>query len=144
MSSIFMVLIVALIMTEIVLRAVTGGSTLVASEYSGYFLVALTVLGFAYTLKDEAHIRITLVHSRLSPSAQRVLDIFVALVALGVTIYACTYAVDMVYDSYALEMTADTISETELWIPQTVVPLGLAMLGLQLVAYIIKRVTDDK
>ena len=143
LSSLFMVLIVVLIMLEIVLRATTGGSTLVAAEYSGYFLVALTVLGFAYTLKEEAHIRITLVRSRLSAPAQKALDIVVALVALAVTVYACSFAIDMVYDSYDLEMTADTISETELWIPQSVVPVGLGMLALQLVAYIIRRVTDD-
>ncbi|GAB6178485.1 TRAP transporter small permease [Desulfobaculum senezii] len=140
LSAVFMGLTVLLIVVEILLRATSGASTFVASEYSGYFLVAIVVFGLGFTLKEEAHIRITLLHSRLSARWRKVVDVVVALTSMALTMYILVYSVQLVYETYSLEMTADTISETPLWIPQCAIPLGLAVFLLQFVAFIAGRV----
>lgn len=140
LSALFMGLIVLLIVVEITLRTVAGASTFVASEYSGYFLVAVVVLGLAYTLREEAHIRITLVHSRLPRRWRRRVDVLVGLSSMVMTAFILVYAVLMVYETRALEMTADTISETPLWIPQVVIPVGLVLFLFQFAAFIAGRV----
>ena len=138
-SSFFMVVIVGLILVEILLRGVFNTSTLVADEYSAYFYTALVMLGLGHTLRQGGHIRITLLSARLGRGAARLLDLTALAVALALCSFALYHSVLMVYDGYVLKMNADSISETPIWIPQTLVPLGLALFDLQLAAEFLRR-----
>lgn len=143
LSAAFMLLIVALILVEILSRVLFGVSTLIAAEYSGYMLVGLVLLGFAYTIGNDGFIRISMVRTRLPERARRILDIIACIFSAAVTAFVFRYSVLMVYDSKELGMQADTIAETPFWIPQLLVPIGLAMLFLQLVAMTIRRVRQS-
>ena len=139
LSAVFMALIVVLIVTEIILRAVFNASTLVAAEFSGYFLVVVVILGLGYTLQHNAHIRITLVWDRLPARWRKIFDGIVGSTSVIITIYALIYSILMVVDTYSLGMREDSLVETPLWIPQAVIPVGLFMLLLQLLAFIFRR-----
>lgn len=143
-SGFFMVLIVILISVEILARTLFGVSTLIADEYSAYFFVAVVLLGLAFALKDGAHIRITLIQTRLSERGRRVLDLVSILFAMVLASYALFHSVEMVYDTWSLEMTADSISETPIWIPQVVIPVGLLLFILQLAANFIRRLSSSR
>lgn len=143
-SALGMLFIVALVVVEIVLRAVFNASTLVASEYGGYALVSLILLGLAYTMKEEGLIRINLLTMHFSEGGKRIADIVSGLIGAGITAFALKFAIEMVFETWELEMTADTIAETPLWIPQLSVPLGLLMLLLQLLAFTAGRAINDK
>lgn len=138
-ASCFMVMIVILIAIEIFIRTFFNISTLIADEYSAYFFVGVVLLGLAYALQDGAHIRITLVTSRLGEKAEIILGLIVILFAVVLCSYALYHSVLMVYDAYTLEMTADTIAETPIFIPQTFIPLGLFLFNLQLIANFLRR-----
>ncbi len=138
-SAFFMMLIVLLITVEIFLRTVLNRSTLFADEYSAYFFVAVVMMGLPLTLRDGAHIRITLILSRLGPRADLVLDLFATLIGIALCTFALYHSGLMVYDTWQLEMTADTISETPLYLPQTVIPLGFFLFDLQLIAHFLRR-----
>ena len=142
LAALFMALTVGLIVLEIALRAFVGTSTMITAEYSGYFLVATVSLGLAYTLRHRAHIRITLIYDRLTPRTRNVLDIWAALVGLIICGFAIFYSGQMVLENRALGMTADTVAETPVWIPQIAVPVGLALLFLELVAFLLRRLHD--
>lgn len=138
-SAFFMVLIVILITVEIFLRTIFNFSTLIADEYSAYFFVALVMLGLGCTLKDEAHIRINLILSRLGTRAQLLADMAVIALAITLCSFALYHSAIMVYDTYTLEMTADSISETPIWIPQIVIPFGFLLFDLQLLSNFLRR-----
>jgi TRAP-type C4-dicarboxylate transport system permease small subunit len=142
LAALFMALTVGLIVLEITIRTFFGTSTMVTAEYSGYFLVATVSLGLAYTLHHRAHIRITLLYDRFSSATRNKLDIAASLVGLGICGYAIYYSALMVYENYSLGMTADTVSETPLWIPETAVPVGFVLLFLELVAFVLRRFHD--
>lgn len=139
LSAIFMILIVALIAVEILIRSVFNSSTLISDEYSAYFFVGVVLLGLAFTLKEEGHIRITLLTSVLGDKGRAFLDLFATVLAIVITTFALYYAGEMVYDSWSLGMRADSISETPIYLSQMVIPLGLLMLDLQLGARLLKR-----
>ncbi len=139
LSAIFMILIVALIALEILIRSVFNSSTLISDEYSAYFFVGVVLLGLAFTLKEEGHIRITLLTSVLGDKGRAFLDLFATVLAIVITTFALYYAGEMVYDSWSLGMRADSISETPIYLSQMVIPLGLLMLDLQLGARLLKR-----
>lgn len=144
LSAFGMAAIVLLIVVEIVLRSLFDTSTLVASEYGGYLLVAVVCFGFAYTMREGAFIRISFVRHVLPAPLQRMLDSVAGVAGAVITGYALKYSAVMVWETYDLEITADTIAETPLWVPQLTIPLGLFMLLLQIVAFTMRRVRDDQ
>ncbi|WP_320171078.1 TRAP transporter small permease [Maridesulfovibrio sp.] len=143
LSAAGMLFIVGLVVVEIFLRSVLNTSTLVSSEYGGYALVFLILTGLAYTLRENGLIRINLLTSHFSENGKRVADIISGIIGVCITAFALKYTVMMVYETWDLEMTADTIAETPLWIPQLAIPIGLILLLLQLIAFIAGRIAND-
>jgi len=139
LSALFMVLIVALISVEIVLRTFFKTSTYISSEYSGYLMVAVVLAGLSYTLRTDGHIRITILLVKLPPQFQRYLEAAAMLMALLVTGFICYYAILMAVDAYTYEMTADSISQTPLYLPQALIPIGLLGLCVQLLAQLLRK-----
>ncbi len=139
LSAILMLLIVVLIAVEILLRSVFNTSTLISDEYNAYFFVGVVLLGLAFTLREEGHIRITLLTSVLGKRGQAVLDVLATVMAVAVTTFALYYASAMVYDSWQLGMLADSISETPIYLSQMAIPVGLALFDLQLVSRLLKK-----
>jgi TRAP-type C4-dicarboxylate transport system permease small subunit len=135
-----MSIIVALIIMEIALRSIFNVSTMVASEFSGYMLVAVVALGLGYTMQHRAHIRITIFWDRFTDEWKRRADIILACLSAAICLFFLYHSVIMVYETYSLGMQADTIAETPLWIPQTSIPIGVFLLFLQLVALIIRSI----
>ncbi|MCG8470908.1 MAG: TRAP transporter small permease [Desulfobacterales bacterium] len=138
-SGLFMLLIVALITVEICGRTLFDASTLIADEYSAYFFVVVVLMGLSFSMKEGSHIRISILRSRLPEKVLVVLDLAVLAGAIALTSFALYHAVLMTYDVWDLGMTADSISETPIYIPQLVIPVGLALLILQLACDFLRR-----
>ncbi len=139
-SSIFMILIVLLILTEIFLRTFFNTSTLISDEFSAYFFVVVVMLGLAYTFKEDGHIRITIILSRLNPKLNKILDIICMVIALSLTIFMFYYSLKMVLDTHSLDMRADSIAETPLYIPQIALPVGYFLFALVIIGKIFRRI----
>ncbi len=139
LSAILMLFIVVLIAVEILLRSVFNTSTLISDEYNAYFFVGVVLLGLAFTLREEGHIRITLLTSVLGKRSQAALDVLATVMAVAVTTFTLYHASAMVYDSWQLGMLADSISETPIYLSQMVIPVGLALFDLQLVSRLLKK-----
>jgi TRAP-type C4-dicarboxylate transport system permease small subunit len=110
-----------------------GHSTQVADEFSRYMLVGLAFLGLAYTQRKKRHIQITIITSRLSQRTQDIIQIGVLIVGF---LFA-SWLVWITWEKYALVMLAAdrrslTTVATPLWIPATMVPVGLGMFALEL------------
>ncbi len=135
-----MLLIVGLISLEIFLRTCFKTSTMISDEFSAYFMVFSVFLGLAYTLKDGKHIRITLLTSRIKdPVIRCIWESVVLLMALALSAFVLYHSAYMVYETHALDMRADSIAETPLWIPEMGVPLGFLLLTLQLFGMFLKN-----
>jgi TRAP-type C4-dicarboxylate transport system permease small subunit len=139
-SSVFMIFIVALILIEIFLRTFFHTSTLISDEYSAYFFVVVVMLGLAYTFKDEGHIRITIILGKLNPKLNKILDIICLLIALALTVFMFYYSMKMVIDTRSLDMRADSIAETPVYIPQIALPVGYFLFILSIIGKIMRRI----
>jgi len=139
-SSVFMIFIVALILIEIFLRTFFHTSTLISDEYSAYFFVVVVMLGLAYTFKDEGHIRITIIPGKLNPKLNKILDIICLLIALALTVFMFYYSMKMVIDTRSLDMRADSIAETPVYIPQIALPVGYFLFILSIIGKIMRRI----
>jgi TRAP-type C4-dicarboxylate transport system permease small subunit len=143
LASLLVLLLTGLILTEIVMRSFFDRSTMIADEYSGYLYLAMVFLALGYTFREKGHIRITLLHSRLSPEGQRRLDLFAGFLLLGILAFLLYYSVRMVLDAYRFEMVSETVSETPIWITQLPIPVGTALFLLADLAFLIRRFRRD-
>jgi len=115
---------------EIIARYFFDAPTTWAQEISIYFLLALALLGLAPTLAADEHIRIDLLTRKLPLAVQLWLRIC-ALAAIA--IYAGIAAVGgwgMMQQSLRFGRKSLTLLEVPVWIPQTLLPIGMALLAL--------------
>lgn len=137
-SGIILGIMVILILTEIFLWNTVQVTTLIADEYSAYGLAIIIFLGAGYTLKEKAHIRITLIVDRLPLKIANVLILVTATFTTAFMGYLWYYLYKMMFSSYRYGSTSGTLTETLLWIPQAFLVIGASAFTLQLLAEIIR------
>lgn len=141
-SGVFFVLMTLLTLSEVVLRTFFGSSTLIASEYSGYALSGMIYLAMGFSFRDGAHIRITFIKDRLKGGALRAVELFCLLFALALCGLSCWFTWDLAISSYARNLTAYTVAETPLCVPQFILFAGLCVLTIQITAMLLALATS--
>ncbi len=144
LSALILIAIIILIVSNIILMSFFNSSIMITDEYSAYMFAAFTMFSLSYTLKENAHIKITVLSSKLPEKAQRTLRLIVITVAFAMSVFATYNAAFMVYQAFVYKMRADTVAQTLLWIPQLVMPIGFFMLSLQLIGEFIKTAKGEK
>src|SRR5699024_10057507 len=101
-SGIFILLGMILVLTEIIARSVFHSTIYISGEYTGFFMVSITFLGLAYTLKDRGHIRMVFLHKLFkSNRARTILDIYSYIIGLVVFAIITKITFDFFMDSVA-------------------------------------------
>jgi TRAP-type C4-dicarboxylate transport system permease small subunit len=134
LSAVILGLMTILILLEILLWNTFQKTTLIADEYSAYGLAAIIFLGAGYCLKEKGHIRITLLLGMLPEKAARIITFWATLVTAVFMGYLWWYLFKMVSATFRYQSTSGTLTNTPLWIPQTLMLIGAAGFFIQLVA----------
>jgi len=129
-SSGLLLLMAVLINVEVLGRYFLGFSTLIADEYSAYFFVGCTFLGFIYSFRQGHFLRVGLVVDRMKPRTQKILHCWAAFLGFLLSVVV-TYEVAML-TRMSIQFHSVSIhpSATPLWIPQIIMPLGMGALAL--------------
>ena len=130
----------ALIVVDITGRRLLGRSTHVADELSGYFLVVITFVAAAYTLMRGRHIAVTAVIGALPAKARKRLAIANSILALAFTVILVWYSLKLPIISFRGGVIAWTTLETPMFIPESIVPVGLFILALATLAHAIRLI----
>ncbi len=133
-SAVMLGLMTVLILVEIALWNIFQKTTLIADEYSAYGLAAIIFLGSGYCLKEKGHIRITLLHGFLPDKISQILTVISSGVATGFMAYLWWYLFLMVKSTHRYGSTSGTLTDTPLWIPQSIMLVGATCFLLQLAA----------
>lgn len=143
LAALFLVLICALVTAQVILNlidmtasALTGsafGLTIPSySDFAGFFLAASSFLALAYTFRDGAHIRVSLMLQALPPFWQWLCDLLSVAIALAFAAYFTWYAGLLALESWEYGDVSTGMIPVALWIPQSAVVLGLAVLTIAL------------
>jgi len=118
---------------EVFFRTLFNYSFEATDDLGGYLLVAITFLSLSVCQVRHAFHRIELVQARLSPRGR-------AWSSLIFTLLSIVFAVAVLWPLYFFELdswrsgdVAPTVLAAPLWIPQLVMPLGLAILLFSLI-----------
>ena len=144
LAGIGVALIFFVTVAEIITRKILGQSLLWSTEVQLFTIASVSFVGIAYTLREEGHVRMTLIYSHMSPEKQRVMDFIVTLFALLWT--AFFFYASYLRMSRALvnnESTAGII-DIPFWMGMLWMVVGALLLGLVLLSRLIKVMAAEK
>lgn len=137
-AGVLLALGLGIVMLEIGARTFADASFPWSEELSRYLLIWITYLGAAAVTRDRAHIRVEVLIDRLNPAMRRFLEIVVGLLCLVFTVVICIVSLRYVADSRTLGiMSADSYLPVPIWVFQSIVPIGFALISLRLVLNLI-------
>jgi len=137
-SAIMLALMTILILLEILLWNTLSKTTLIADEYSAYGLAAIIFMGAGYCLKEKGHIRITLILGFLPKRLAAVITFLATAATTAFMGYLWWYLFKMVQSTIRYHSTSGTLTQTPLWIPQTLMLIGAACFLIQLAGTTVK------
>jgi TRAP-type C4-dicarboxylate transport system permease small subunit len=129
--------LIALITLQVIRRRLVGMPILITDELAGFLLVAMTSLGLGYAMERGDHIQVTIVTDRLPPSVLRWARVGWVLIGLAYTGLLGFRTTALVLDSIRTGTFA-IVSEFSLAPVQALLPLGCALLCLQLLAQLVE------
>lgn len=121
-------------------RRVLGSPILALDEVSGYCLLAIVFLGLAHTMKAGGHIRADIVLAHVPAGVRGGLEVLATLLAL---LFALTLLVGnwaLVAEYYGRGTLSFKYLQIPLWIPASLLVVGVGLLLLQLVARFLRQV----
>lgn len=113
-----LMLTVAFIVTDVVLRKFGWGSLGGSDEISGYVMAAVASWGLACALIERAHVRIDVLRAKLGRPGRAAMDLFAMIAANGIVLLIAVKCWPVLEKTLARGSRANTPLETPLWIPQ--------------------------
>lgn len=130
-------LMVLLVLGDVIGRKFLGYSLLIADEYAGYSLVAVTFMGGAYTLRTGSFTRMEVLYNRISGKGRWIIDLTINLVGLAYLLIIDYWLWVLIKTSYSSGETSISIAQTPLYIPQFFMGLGVTFLAFELVLQLV-------
>ena len=110
-------------------------------EIQWYMFGAVVMLGASYTLKKNEHVRVDIVYSNLSTRRQIAIDIFGGILfLLPATLILAYLSWPVFYNSWVHNEMSGNAGGLIRWPIKIFLPLGFALLSLQGISELIKRI----
>lgn len=138
-GAVSVVIMIAMIFVHVIARRAFDIQFKVADEFGGYLLVIIVFMGFAYCLRKGKIINVELIFRRFPNKVKGLLEIVHGLLGiLLVGIYVWS-GWKLVMTSFQLHILSTVAIDFPLWIPQSVMLVGLSFFMLELLAYSVKK-----
>jgi TRAP-type mannitol/chloroaromatic compound transport system permease small subunit len=112
-------------------------------EIQWYLFAGIVMLGGAYTLKVNEHVRVDVLYSRYPPRARVWLDLLGALFfLLPMSVLIGWMSWTLFINSYAIGEVSGNAGGLVRWPVKALIPLGFLLLTLQGLSEIIKRIAN--
>ncbi len=125
---------VAITCQMIFIRFVLNGSTIWQTEAVVYLMVAATLVGLPYVQRLRGHVNVDLVPLALSMPVRRLLAVFTLGLSIVIVAIMLWYGYEFWHFAWDRGWKSDTVWGVRLWIPYLSIPIGFALLMLQLIA----------
>lgn len=130
LAAVLMIFCAASLGYGILVRLVTGGSSVWPIDMAGHTLVYIVMLAAAEAFRRGEHIGVDLLVTNLSPRGRLVADRWSSLVVLVTALILLWTGVDMVSFSRAINLHTPDYVELPLYLVQSAMPIGALLLAL--------------
>lgn len=135
LAMVIMVFMCCHIILEITLRTLLDSSTHVLDEFVGYGIAAMTFLAMGRALSQRVLIRVTLLLDTVRFAALRLgMQLACLLLTAGLAGYLAAQFWTSALRNFRRGATSETMAEVPLWIPESLLLLGLGIFVFQLLA----------
>ena len=131
LAGVFLILIAALSLTQICGRLL-GFDAYSFDDFAGFCMAASSFLGLAHTYRRNEHIRVSMLADRLTGGRRRALETLCLAASTFLVGFFAWYAADMVLTSYQINDVSQGLVAVPLWLPQSGMALGLAIMTIAL------------
>ncbi|MDB2407896.1 TRAP transporter small permease [Jannaschia sp.] len=133
-SAAMIVSAVAITCQMIFVRFVLNGSTVWQTEAVIYLMIAATLVGLPYVQQLRGHVNVDLIPLALKGGARRAMFLLTSLLSIGIVAIMLWYGFEFWHFAWERGWKSDTVWGVRLWIPYLSIPVGFALLLLQLIA----------
>ncbi len=143
-SGVMVFLTMVIVLVEVAGRYVFHHAPMVADEMGSYLLVFIIFVGLGYTFRENGHIAIELIVSRLPSKVSETLRLATLSIALIVSVLLTKSFFDLSIYSYTLRLKSVSWLMTPQYLPQVFMGIGASILCMQLIAEIIEHLMNYK
>ncbi|KAJ0337123.1 hypothetical protein COL154_014320 [Colletotrichum chrysophilum] len=143
LAGLSMVAILVLILAGVAFR-IDGRQLAGSDDLSGYCLVAVFFLALAPTYRRGEHIRVGMLVNRLTGATRQRVELVLVAVATVCSGWATWWLGRMVYDSWRFNDMAQGLIPVPLWIPQSLMVVGTAILFVALAEDLVRTLPGGK
>ncbi|MBI4285657.1 MAG: TRAP transporter small permease [Chloroflexi bacterium] len=141
-ASAFLIFVIMILVTvDVLSRGIWRKSLVFADEYAGYLFVGVVFLGLAHTSRSGAHIGVDLIVGRLQGVRKAVIELLANMLVLTYVTLLVWFSIRFLLNTIAVGMRSSTVMHTPMFIPQLLVPVGLCIFGLHLLASLIRNIS---
>ncbi|MBB3771721.1 TRAP-type mannitol/chloroaromatic compound transport system permease small subunit [Angulomicrobium tetraedrale] len=110
-------------------------------EIQWYLFGAVVLLGAPYTLKRNEHVRVDLLYMSLSPRGRLWVDTLgFTIILIPASLYLAWLSFPFFWQSFVSDEVSQNAGGLILWPAKLLLPLGFALLAIQGISELIKRV----
>ncbi len=131
LAGVFLILIAALSLAQICGRLL-GFDAYSFDDFAGFCMAASSFLGLAHTYRRNEQIRVAIVVDRLDGGKRRLMEALCLAASAFLIAYFAWYAIDMAWTSHAINDVSQGLVAVPLWLPQSGMALGLAIMAIAL------------
>ena len=130
LAALFLIVLLLIIVLQMAARW-SGQQFPGSTDYAGYCMAAASFFALAHTLNRGAHIRVSLLLTRLG-RWRRLGELWCFAIGTALAWYFAYYALKAVQVSYQLNDISQGQDATPLWIPQLAMAFGTTLLAVAL------------
>ncbi len=139
-------ILVLIVCYDVVTRYVFKFSSIAIVELEWHLFAIIFLVGAAYTLKHDEHVRVDILFSKFSPRTQALINI------AGTVLFLIPFCLLAIYSSKNFVLTSFQIGETSpdpgglpaRFILKAVIPISFLLIILQGIALILKSIINIK
>ena len=132
------------IVWEVIARGLLNSPTEWVMEISTYCVLIAGFLGMGVAYAGKKHIHVDIFVSKMSPKTLTYVEIMTSLIGIFYSLIFMIYSWDMTMLSLEINNCAPTTLGTPLWIPQLSMPIGFAVLCLQIIRTLLEDIIKIK
>jgi len=145
-TAIAMVLMILNVFYDVIMRYFFRTGSIAMQEMEWHLFSVIILLGIAYTLKEDGHVRVDVVYDRLSYKKKAMINMVGAvLFILPISLLIVNSSIGMAFESYiSNEISGDPGGLHYRWIVKAMIPLSFILVIITGTGFFIKNLNAYK
>lgn len=145
-TAIAMVLMILNVFYDVIMRYFFKSGSIAMQEMEWHLFSVIILLGVAYTLKEDGHVRVDLIYDRLTDKKKAMINMVgVFAFILPIALLVGISSIDNAYEAFrSMEQSGDPGGLTNRWIVKALIPLSFLLLIITSIGYFIRNLNIYK